>query len=159
MQRIAEAAGVELRDEWGAGEDVWGPELIEAWIYKAARTNAVRWAHGVEKALAAAVLREDPAEALRAYLDGAGPSVQLGGAFATEAASFGRHDAAKKVGLDVKTWRVQSATARPEHAALDGVKVGIDDLFENGLRWPGDFSGNSAESAACSCRLDYGREL
>lgn len=76
---------------------------------------------------------------------------------ATEALSFGGHDAARASGLRFKTWRTTSANPRAEHAALNGQKVPVDDVFSNGLRWPGDGSGDAAQTANCRCELTYSK--
>jgi hypothetical protein len=36
--------------------------------------------------------------------------------------------------------------------------VSLDDVFSNGLRWPGDGKGEAKETANCKCRLDYATE-
>lgn len=158
MQRVAVAGAWEILQEWNPESSGWEPGYIESWISKAAATNSVRWAHAVEKSLSTAALKEDPVKAISGFLDGRGPSSYLAQAFATEAASFGRQDAAVKSGLDRKTWIAGGENPRPEHAALNGISIPINNLFENGQRWPGDFTGDSASSAACTCILRYGKE-
>jgi HK97 family phage portal protein len=49
-----------------------------------------------------------------------------------------------------KEW-VTGANARPEHAAMDGERVLIDELFSNGADWPGDDSLDPDESCGCNC--------
>jgi hypothetical protein len=78
-----------------------------------------------------------------------------GGTAATEARSFGGHDAAQASGLGRKTWRTTSADPRAEHAAMNGQTVAMDEFFSNGLRWPGDGFGDADETVNCRCRLDY----
>lgn len=159
MQQLAVTAANEILEVWNPLSEGWGPELIEGWITKAADTNAMRWCRSVENHLAAAVAEADPLKKISTYLDGNGPVNTLGQSFATEAESFGRQDASKKSGLSTKTWRTRGGNVRAEHQKLNGQTVGIDDVFSNGLRWPGDFGGvNASETAACHCTLDYGKD-
>lgn len=50
-----------------------------------------------------------------------------------------------------KTWNVTSGNPRASHASMDGETVGIDDLFSNGMNWPGDPAGGADEVAGCMC--------
>lgn len=73
----------------------------------------------------------------------------------TQAAGFGGHDAAKASGQRTKTWLVNSAHPRPEHAAMDGESVDIDGVFSNGARWPGDVNLDADQSAGCTCSVEF----
>jgi hypothetical protein len=59
-----------------------------------------------------------------------------------------------------KTWIVTSGNPRPSHARLDGYTVpyydanGNDEVFPNGLRFPGDWSYDAGEVAGCCCELE-----
>ena len=54
-----------------------------------------------------------------------------------------------------KMWRVTSGNPRASHAAMDGETVQMDDTFSNGMAYPGDWSGGSAEECAnCQCVID-----
>lgn len=157
MQRLAEVGAWEVLAQWNPESDGWGPEMVEAWIARAAATDAAAWARGMQDGIGRAATREDPDTALRAFLTSDALATVLAGAFALEALGFGAQDAAVKSGLGVKTWRVTSSNPRVSHAAQDGQTVRIDDIFANGLRWPGDHFGDAGETAGCTCRLDYGR--
>jgi len=51
-----------------------------------------------------------------------------------------------------KTWHVLSKNPRKSHAELNGVTVGFDESFSNGLKFPGDgSSGDANEVANCQC--------
>lgn len=56
-----------------------------------------------------------------------------------------------------KTWLVTSRNPRPEHAAMNGETVPIDDTFSNGAQWPGDAMLGADGVAGCMCGLqvDY----
>lgn len=79
---------------------------------------------------------------------------------ATFAASLGSSQAATVCGLRSKTWQVTSSNPRASHAALDGETVGINEVFSNGMRWPGDQSAglDVGEYASCTCRVEYSAE-
>lgn len=159
MQRLAEVGAWEVLEEWNPESDGWSPDLVEAWIATAAQTNSSRWTTGMRNALTEATLGTDPEAGLRAFLEGDGVTlaIMLAVAFGTEALSFGGSDAARKSGLGTKTWVVTSRNPRPGHAALDGVTVRLDDVFDNGMRWPGEWSGGAENVANCMCELRFGR--
>lgn len=52
-----------------------------------------------------------------------------------------------------KTWVVTSGNPRPEHAAMDGETVPIEDDFSNGATWPGDPTLGADGVAGCMCAL------
>lgn len=159
MQRLAEVGAWDVLAEWNPESEGWGPDQVEAWIATAAETNSGRWASGMRDGLAERYQRDDPEEGLTAFLreHGLTLALVLAGVFAREALSFGGWDAGKKSGLTRKTWNTTSGNPRAEHAALNGVTVGIDDTFPNGLRWPGDEFGTAADNANCQCRITYTR--
>lgn len=69
-------------------------------------------------------------------------------------AAWGVAEAGRQGGAGSKTWVVTSSNPRPSHAAMDGETVGLDELFSNGLKWPGDgSSGDADELAGCTCDL------
>lgn len=52
-----------------------------------------------------------------------------------------------------KIW-VTGANARESHALMDGEKVGINETFSNGARWPGDDNLDPDESCGCNCTTE-----
>lgn len=76
----------------------------------------------------------------------------------TTAATFGSMEGAKQGGLKTKTWQVNSANPREEHAAMDGETVALDEPFSNGQMWPGDPAGGAENNANCKCSVVFGRE-
>lgn len=52
-----------------------------------------------------------------------------------------------------KTWVVNSTNPRASHAAMAGETVGIEDVFSNGLPYPGSLDGSADETAGCQCSL------
>lgn len=53
-----------------------------------------------------------------------------------------------------KTWVVGSDHPRPDHAAMDGETVKIDDNFSNGANWPGDPVLGAEGVANCLCGVE-----
>jgi transcription initiation factor TFIIIB Brf1 subunit/transcription initiation factor TFIIB len=76
----------------------------------------------------------------------------------TTASNFGATETAKKSPYTNKTWQVNSGSPRASHAALDGETVAINERFSNGLMWPGDPTGGTADDRAnCQCTVGFGR--
>lgn len=73
----------------------------------------------------------------------------------TWAGNFGRTEVARQSGRSQKIWRVTSSNPRPSHAAMSGVTAEIGATFPNGMTWPGDPAGGAAETANCSCTIDF----
>jgi hypothetical protein len=71
----------------------------------------------------------------------------------TMAANLGRSTAAEQAGRDTKEWATHSEDSR--HAALAGQRVGIDELFSNGLSWPGDPHGDGSDNDNCQCSVEF----
>lgn len=69
------------------------------------------------------------------------------------AAHFGVVDAAKDIGGATKTWVTTSRNPRKAHKRMDGETVPINEEFSNGLRWPGDRSGDADDTAGCKCTM------
>lgn len=82
-------------------------------------------------------------------------SLAAAGAFVAGIGSFAAHEAGRQnLGTKArKTWVVHSDDPRDTHAAMNGVTVGIDDVFPNGMKWPGDTVGGADEVAGCQCGL------
>ena len=73
----------------------------------------------------------------------------------TTGANFGAHEGAKQSGLHWKLWRVNSSNPRPEHRAMDGQRVRIEERFSNGGRWPGDPVLGADENSNCMCSVTF----
>lgn len=67
---------------------------------------------------------------------------------------YGTIEGYKQAGLSTKIWvTVGDANVRASHASLDGQEVPIDAAFSNGLMYPGDPSGDAAETVNCRCTI------
>lgn len=158
---LAVTGSLIVLDRYNPDSENFDPDKMLAWLQKAAAGTATAIALGTFRELAARVVGDDWLEKVGGYfgtLVESGPDLWAT-TIGTASTSFGQHDAAKASGLGRKTWvHVGGATSRPEHAAMDGETVGIDELFSNGLRWPGDPAGGPEDNAECHCRLEYTRE-
>ena len=73
----------------------------------------------------------------------------------TAFAGFATAEAGKQLigNKATKTWIVNSDNPRASHAAMAGETVGIEDVFSNGLPYPGSLDGTAEETAGCQCSL------
>lgn len=80
---------------------------------------------------------------------------------AQTATNAGVFHASKQAGVTTKSWRTRKdERVRPEHRALEGKTVPLDDAFSVGealLRFPGDPIAPPHLSLGCRCRLHFGR--
>lgn len=158
MLRLAAVGAWDVLAEWNPDSDGWSVEAMDAWIVKAAETNAGAYVSSVQTGLADAA--SDPATAWdrsTEFLESNALLIALATAYLTEAYGFGGWDAAKASGLRTKTWHTTSKNPRPSHAAQNGETVNVDDIFSNGLRWPGDRFGSAEDKANCACSMTYGK--
>lgn len=73
---------------------------------------------------------------------------------ATTLVAFATTEAVRQVSPDrgMKTW-LTGPKPRPDHAAMDGETVGIDEVFSNGANWPGDPVLGAEGVAGCNCSV------
>ncbi|MER5675777.1 phage portal protein [Streptomyces sp. NPDC002238] len=159
--RLAQIAAWDVLDVWNPDAADWSADVMFAWILAAAESHAEQHEESARQAIAE--VQAEGGELWREGLAAAGATWATAAAAraataATEARSFGGHDAAGASGLTVKVWRTGGTNPRPSHKALDGERVAIDDVFGNGLRWPGDGAGETKELVNCDCTLDYAKE-
>ncbi|WP_425836973.1 phage portal protein [Microbacterium sp. PA5] len=136
--------------------------------YDVARTEA--FLRDVAKSRAGAI-NSTTRDQLVAILDGDGPdaadgpahvfdlaegerSTQTAATLVTTFATFATVEAGRQNGGAQKTWIVTSANPRPDHASMDGETVGIDDVFSNGAKWPGDPVLGADGVAGCTCDVE-----
>lgn len=159
--RIAQLGAWGVLDAFNPEAAGWDPDVMLPWLLAAAQTHAEQHLQAGRDAVEQA--QQEPADgrgdALRAaagvWVSAASMRAGTAGA---EARGFGSHDAAGASGLRKKVWRTGGKNPRASHKAQDGETVSLDDVFSNGLRWPGDGKGEAKETANCNCRLDYATE-
>jgi HK97 family phage portal protein len=159
--QLAQLGAWEVLEAHNPDAENWSAEVMLAWILAAAQTHAAQHEGAGRKAVER--VQEEGGDGWREALQGAAASwvsaaVARAATASTELRSFGGHDAASASGLTKKIWRTGGKNPRPSHKAQDGEAVSLDDVFSNGLRWPGDGSGKTAELVNCNCTLDYAKE-
>lgn len=159
--RLAQVGAWEALAQFNPEAEGWSAEVMLAWILAAAESHAAQHEEAGRTAVAAVTddgeggWREALTAAAGTWLtDAARRAVTA----STEARGFGGYDAASASGVTKKIWRTGGSSPRPSHRAQDGETVSLDDVFSNGLRWPGDGKGRVEELANCHCRLDYAQE-
>jgi HK97 family phage portal protein len=159
--RLAQVGAWNVLDVWNPEAENWSADVMLAWILAAAQTHAAQHEESGRGAVAA--VQEEGGDGWREALQTA--AVAWGTAAAaraktasTELRSFGGHDAAGASGLTKKIWVTGGTNPRASHKAQNGEQVSLDDVFSNGLRWPGDSSGETKELVNCNCSLDYAKE-
>ncbi|MFE9920459.1 hypothetical protein ACFYQA_02395 [Streptomyces sp. NPDC005774] len=157
--RLAQIGAWSVLGVWNPDGGGWDPAVMEAWLAAAAASHAEQYEQAAYTAATAAVRdegdwRDNLKEGLSSWVVAAGVHAATA---ATEARSFGSHDAAGASGLTHKVWRVSGKNPRTSHVRMDGEAVELGQTFSNRLRWPGDSNGDAEETANCGCRLDYTR--
>lgn len=81
---------------------------------------------------------------------------QGGTTLATTLAAFAVTEVGKQVNRPqtTKTWLVTSSNPRASHSSMNGETVGVDEVFSNGMAWPGDPAGGADEVAGCKCSVE-----
>ncbi|MGW1134417.1 phage portal protein [Streptomyces griseoluteus] len=158
--RLAQLGAWGVLDDFNPEASGWAPEVMLPWLLAAAETHAGQHEQAGRDAVAA--VQDGPADGWTDALRNAAgvwvsAAVTRAVTASAEARGFGSHDAAGAAGLTKKTWRTGGKNPRPSHLAQDGETVSLDDVFSNGLRWPGDGAGAAKETANCNCRLEYAR--
>jgi hypothetical protein len=158
--RLAQVGAWSVLDVWNPEADGWAPEVMEAWLSKAAASHAAQYEQAAYTAATAAVSkdgdwRDNLKAGLQSWVVAAGVRAVTA---STEARSFGSHDAAGASGLTHKVWKLGGKNPRASHVRINGDSVELGGTFANGLRWPGDANGDADETANCHCSLDYTRE-
>lgn len=136
--------------------------------YDAARTEA--FLEAIAKSRAGAI-NSTTRDQIEAILSGSGPEGVTDPAHVFEKAADSRRDvivatllttlaafatveAAKQNGGGTKTWLVTSKNPRPEHAAMNGQTVPVDEPFSNGAQWPADPVLGVDGVAGCECDVE-----
>lgn len=137
-------------DDLGVSPDEYDVDRTLAFL----KAVADRVAHAVNVVTKAqlddALTSDDAGEAVAHVFEvgAAARTAQIAVTAVTSWSGFGTVEAAKQVAGDkaTKTW-VTGQNPRPEHAAMDGETVGIEDTFSDGNDWPGGLPG-------CNCSVD-----
>lgn len=158
--RLAQVGAWEVLDVHNPEAENWSADVMLAWILAASQTHAAQHEEAGREAVA--LVQEEGGDGWREALQSAAGAWGTAAAAraltaSTELRSFGGHDAAGASGLTKKIWRTGGTNPRASHKAQDGEQVSLDDVFSNGLRWPGDGKGETKELVNCNCTLDYAK--
>ncbi|MGW5737009.1 MULTISPECIES: phage portal protein [Streptomyces] len=158
--RMAQVGAWETLEEHNPDAAGWSADTMLAYCLAAAESHAQLQEEAAAEQVAAVQAEGDDGEGgwRERLVQAAGVAVTAAATRAltasTEMRAFGGHDAASASGLYWKIWRTGSSP-RKSHARIDGEKVRLGETFSNGLRWPGDFTGDAKETARCNCEITY----
>lgn len=146
-KQVADALGLEF-----------DPSIMGPWLKENARIAAEGINAKTLASITAALEEDDELTALGNVFDVATGSraAQISQTKVTNAANFGAHDAAEHLGLQTKTWRVNSGKPRPSHARANGQTVKMSEDFSPGGPWPGAYVMGPDEVANCTCSVTFG---
>lgn len=133
------------------------PDLMDPWLQEWSDNAADSVNDMVFASVEDTILAEDPLEEFDGFFEGM-VAVRAGlyaRTMVTTTGNFGAHDGARAGGATMKKWVVTSGNPRSTHASLSGDTILFDTTFRNGLKWPGDPSGDAAELANCRCALEF----
>lgn len=147
---IAETIGKAEASRLGFSEDDYNSDQTVNFLKAVAARYATTTNETTKAQLDEAVSAEDgdPAHVFDVAKDSRASGV--GAMVTTFAAGFATVEAARQIARSnnvepTKTW-VTGPNPRPEHAAMDGETVGIDEPFSDGNDWPGGLPG-------CNCSV------
>lgn len=128
-----------------------------AWLKEHSRLQAAGINANTREAVTEALRDPEPLEAVKSVFAQAVAvwAVREAVSGVTAASNFGANETARAGQLTKKTWRTNSDNPRPEHVALNGMTIPIDDKFPTGQMWPGDPAGGARNNANCECSVEF----
>lgn len=132
-------------------------QRMDPWLEEHTRVLAENINDYTREELEAAIRQPEPREKVRnLFLTAVSLwAVRQAVSEVTTTENFGALEGAKASGLRTKTWQVNSGNPRDDHAAQDGMTVGIRATFPNGQRWPGDPAGGAEQNSNCQCSIRF----
>ena len=158
LDAIADRHGEETAKAIGSK---YNTEQTRAWLRKCAEGRATAINSTTKKRLDEAVESDDeentPAHTFEVRN---GDSEKVGRKLALDIAGWATVveavSQARQQGVEAriqKRW-VTGDNPRPEHAAMNGETVDIDEAFSNGCEWPGDDNGDPDTTCGCNCSTE-----
>lgn len=149
---VSRAVGSSAVRDLGFDADVYDVEATVAFLLAVAERLAKNINDTTARQVADA---EDPAVVYEQAITSRAAGI-AGGAAAL-IAGFSVIEAGRRVaeaqGVTPRKRWITGPNARPEHAALDGETVDIEEPFSNGQMWPGE-SGDVDQVAGCNCSVE-----
>lgn len=152
---VSKAAALAVLKDMGEDPGAYSVERTRKFL-KAVAERISRQVNAATLAALEAAAEDGGTEAMGHVFDVAeeSRSDQSGMTAAATYVGFGMVEAARQTRPQArKRWQVNSGNPRSSHAGVNGEEVGIDDLFSNGLMWPGSFNGDVDEVANCQCSV------
>lgn len=154
-QRISGYAGRTTMRKLGLSPEAYDAERTISWLTKHAAGVATAINRTTEARIVDALASDDPSATIGSVFSEAvqtrAPAIAQ--TEVTASAGFGTREAAQQSGQPLKkVWRT-GKNPRPTHEAMNGQSAGIEDLFPNGARWPGDTRLPESERANCNCSM------
>jgi HK97 family phage portal protein len=150
----SEVAALAALNAGGFDDDAYDVNRTVNFLKEATRLNAEEINSTTHEQVESALAEDEPDVAHVFEIAGTSRTEQIATTAVTFASGFGAVEAARQNSAGAtKTWVTVSGNPRPSHAAMNGETVGIDDVFSNGLRWPGGI-GDPDETAGCQCEMD-----
>lgn len=155
---VTSSVAASVLDSVGFGPDAYDVGRTEAFLREVAKSRA-------------GLINSATRDQIAAILEGVGPegvdspahvfdlaegerSTEAAVTLVTTFSTFATVEAGKQTGAASKTWVTTSKNPRPQHAAMSGETVGLDDTFSNGAAWPGDPVLGADGVANCSCDVE-----
>ncbi|SDQ05154.1 phage portal protein [Leucobacter chromiiresistens] len=156
---VTASVGTATAEQMGFDPDEYDVDRTQAFLKEVAASRA-------------GAINSTTRDQIAAILDGEGPedadgpahvfdvaeesrSSGIAATITTTLVAFATVEAARQTApAATKTWLVTSGRPRAEHAQMDGETVGIDDLFSNGAKWPGDPVLGADGVAGCTCDVE-----
>lgn len=163
MEQAEHGAKRTLR-QVGLSSEEFSSERMAAYIRKMAEGKAKAWNNvtyrEIRKALDDDISEDAEGSTPEGVFDKAegGRADNAGISFSTAVIGFSTIEAINQCAPSsyraMKTWIVTSGNPRPEHAAMNGETVPIDEEFSNGAKYPGDHVLTPDESCGCQCQTE-----
>jgi HK97 family phage portal protein len=151
---VSRMTGVATVTHLGFGPNDYDPSRTVHYLRKVSRTNATNINATTRQQVADALDGTDPEADVESVFTTDSRALTIAASVVTFASAFGSVEGATQVAGDraTKTW-ITGENPRESHAAMDGESVPIDEVFSNGLAWPGD-GGDPDEVAGCNCEVE-----
>ena len=158
MDQIADSHGKEAAETIGSK---YFTEQTRAWLRACAEGRAKAINDTTRKRLGAAIEDDDEENSPQHVFEvRESDSEKVGRKLALDIAGWAivveAVNQARQQGIEAriqKRW-VTGDNPRPEHAAMNGETVDIDEAFSNGCEWPGDDNGDPDTTCGCNCSTE-----
>lgn len=150
--QVATELGEQQAKALGFDADAYDQDRTLAFL-KAVAEKRAEWINAATKTQIDAALATPDGDVGQVFDTASGQrSGAAAGALVAALTGFATVEAGKQLVGDraTKTWET-GPNPRPEHAAMDGETVGIQDSFSNGADWPGDPVLGAEGVANCNC--------